>query len=214
MRPWLLAVVLLSSAAMGEGIDGWGRVSVGGGFRWVPNWWFEEHAAALGTPVVPAMHGGPHLTASFGYGVGANLELAIDLLGSFNSFTLALPDGNLDEYTAAAYGAQLGGRLVGSNVFIKGLMPYLTVQAGPLLSNISSKTTHVPEKVLLAVSAGGGITYRFMDRYGVTLEARYMYARDAVPPISGINVGGVWFGAMFTIFFPPAPKRDLDVPGF
>lgn len=214
MRRWLLSVALLSSAAMGEGFDGWGHVSVGGGFRWVPNWWFIEHAAAAGTPVIPGLSGGPQLTASFGYGVGTNLELSIDLLGSFETFALALPDGNRDEYTSAVYGAQLGGRLVGNNVFFPGLMPYLTLQAGPLLSNISSKTNPVPERVLLAFSGGGGLTYRFMERYGLTLEVRYLNARNAVPPISGINVGGVWFSAMFTIFFPPPPKHDLDVPGF
>ena len=215
MRKWLWAVVLLlSSTAMAEGIDGWGRISIGGGFRWVPNWWFADHAAALGTPVIPGLPGGPGANASFGYGVNANFELSIDILGSYQTFALALPDGTQDEYTSAAYGAQLGGRFVGSNVFVQGLMPYLTVQAGPWVSNISSRINPVPERLLFAFSAGGGLTYRFMDRYGITLEAKYMNARSAVTGISGINVGGVWFNAMFTIFFPPTPKRDLDVPGF
>lgn len=213
MKRWLLCVALVSSAAMAEGVDGWGRISIGGGYRWVPNWWFIDRAAAAGTPVVPGISGGPQATASFGYGVAANLELSIDLLGGFESFALSLPDGNRDEYVSAVYGAQVGGRLVGSNVFFKGLMPYLTVQAGPLLSNISGGTPQT-ERVLFAFSAGGGLTYRFADRYGISLEARYMNARSAVTPISGINVGGVWFSAMFTIFFPPAIKRDLDVPGF
>lgn len=210
---WCL-VLLLSSAAMADGVEGGGRVSFGGGFRWVPNWWFIDHAAAAGTPVIPGLSGGPQATASFGYGVSANLEISIDLLGSFETFALALPDGVRDEYTSAVYGAQVGGRLVGSNVPFKGLMPYLTVQAGPLLSNISSKANPQTERVLLAFSAGGGLTWRFAERYGLTLEARYMNARSAVSPISGINVGGVWFGVMFNIFFPPGPKRDLDVPGF
>jgi len=215
MRKWTWAVVLLlSSAALAEGIDGLGRISVGGGFRWVPNWWFADHAAALGTPVTQGLSGGPAADVSFGYGVNANFELSIDLLAGYESIALALPDGGRDEYTSAAYGAQLGGRLVGNNVFAKGLMPYLTAQAGPWVSNISSHLTPVPERLLLAFSVGGGLTYRFMERYGITLEAKYMNARSAVPGISGINVGGVWFSAMFTIFFPPAPKRDLDVPGF
>lgn len=212
-RLWLCVMLLSSSAAFADGIDGWGRVSVGGGFRWVPNWWFIEHAAAAGTPVIPGPSGGPEATASFGFGVSRVIELSIDLLGSFETFSLALPDGGKDEYTSAIYGAQLGGRLMGTDVFFKGFMPYLQLQAGPLLSNISVKSAQIPEKVLLALSASGGFNYRFSDKYGVGIDVRYIYAR-ANTPISGINVGGVCFSAMFTFYFPPAPKRDLDVPGF
>ncbi|HEY0882340.1 MAG TPA: hypothetical protein VGD87_12445, partial [Archangium sp.] len=79
---------------------------------------------------------------------------------------------------------------------------------------IANATNPQQERVLLAVSAGGGLTWRITDRYGLTLDVRYMFARSAIWPISGINVGGVWFGLSFNIFFPPAPKRDLDVPGF
>lgn len=213
-RLWLLLLMLSSSAAFADGIDGAGRVSLGGGFRWVPNWWFADHAAAAGTPVIPGLSGGPELTASFGYGVTANLEFSIDLLGGYENIALALPDGQRDEYTSAVYGAQVGGRFVGNNVFFKGLMPYAGLQAGPLLSSISSRVNPQPERVLFAFSALGGLTYRFAERYGLTLEARYINARAALWPISGINVGGVAFSAMFTIFFPPAVKRDLDVPGF
>ena len=78
MRKLLFTVVLLSGAAFGEGIDGLGRISVGGGFRWVPNWYFSEHAAAVGTPVIPGLTGGPQLNASFGYGVAPVLEVLAD----------------------------------------------------------------------------------------------------------------------------------------
>lgn len=211
-RLWLCAV-LLSSSAFADGVDGWGRVSVGGGFRWVPNWWFFDHAAQAGTPKLEGINGGPQATASFGYGVSRVLELSIDLLGSFETFSLSRPDGGRDDYTSAMYGAQLGGRLVGTDVFFKGFMPYLQVQAGPLLSNISVKSQQIPEKVLLAISASGGINYRFSEKYGLGVEVRYVYARSNTP-ISGINVGGVLFSGMFTFYFPPVAKRDLDVPGF
>jgi hypothetical protein len=214
MRKVSLVVMLLSTAAFAEGIDGLGRISIGGGFRWVPNWWFTERAAEFGAPVLPGLTGGPQANASFGLGVSPVMELTIDLLGSFETITLQLPDGNRDEITSAMYGAMLGGRLSSTNVFFKGFMPYLQVQAGPLLSNVSSKAFPTPERVLLAVSASGGATWRFSDRYGITLDARYVLARSAVSGVSGLNVGGVLFSAMFTIFFPPPPKRDLDVPGF
>ncbi len=214
MRQALLAVVLLSSAALGEGIDGLGRISLGGGYRWVPNWHFIYKANQAGTPFVEGINGGPQATASFGLGVSSVIELSIDLLGSFETFKLALIDGGTEEYTSAMYGAQLGGRLTGTDVFFKGFAPYLSLQAGPLLSNVSSKSLPNYEKVLLALSASVGATYRFSPRYGIALDARYMLARATVPPISGINVGGFLFSAMFVLYFPSAPKRDLDVPGF
>jgi hypothetical protein len=216
MRTFLVVAVLLSQAAFAQaqGIDGLGRISLGGGFRWVPNWWLTERAAEAGRPVIPGLSGGPQLNASFGYGVSSVLELSIDLLGSYETFALALPDGSRDEITSAMYGAALGGRISGSNVLFKGFMPYLQLQAGPLLSNVTSREYPTSERVLLAFHASGGATWRFADRYGVTLDVRYVMARGALSGLSGINVGGVLFSAMFTIFFPPAPKRDLDVPGF
>jgi hypothetical protein len=214
MRQLLLGVLLLSQAAFAEGIDGWGRISAGGGFRWVPNWYFIGKAADAGTPVVPGISGGPELTASFGYGVSSALELSIDLVGGFETITLARQDGQQEEYISQIYGIQLGGRLTGSNVFFKGFMPYLSVQAGPLLSAITGTVNPQTERLLLAISAAVGATYRFTDRYGLSLEARYINSRSVLSPISGINVGGVAFSVLFTVFFPPPPKRDLDVPGF
>lgn len=213
MKRWLLVVALLAGGgAAAEGVDGWGRVSLGGGFRWVPNWWFEGRAAKAGTPVIPGANGGPQATASFGYGVTSLFELNIDLLGSFESIVLQLPDGARQEYLSAVYGAQLGVRLVFP--VTKALLPYLSVQTGPLLSNISNAENPQLERLLLAFTAGGGLTWRITDRYGLSLDVRYTHARSAIWPISGINVGGVWFGLMFNIFFPPSAKRDLDVPGF
>lgn len=199
---------------MATGVDGWGRVSVGGGFRWVPNWWFAERAQQAGTPLVPGLSGGPQGTVSFGFGATDLLEVSIDALVGYESFALQLPDGTREIYTSVAYGALLGGRLVGTDIPAKGLAPYLAVQAGPLVSNIGARSNPVPERLLLAFSVAGGLAWRLSDRYGVALEARYLYGRSAIPGISGINVGGVWFSAMLVIFFPPAPKRDLDVPGF
>lgn len=208
----VVVLLLVGSVAQADGVDGWGRVSLGGGFRWVPNWWFAQRATEAGTPVIPGANGGPQATASFGYGVTSIFELNIDLVGSFETLTLQLPDGNRQEYLSAVYGAQLGARIVFP--VSKALFPYLTVQTGPLLSNIANAQNPQVERLLLAFTGGGGITWRFTDRYGVSLDVRYTYARSAIWPVSGINVGGVWFGLMFNIFFPPSAKRDLDVPGF
>jgi hypothetical protein len=215
MKRFLLLFALLASgASWAQGIDGWGRLSIGGGFRWVPNWWFQSHAADAGTPVIPTIDGGGQGTASFGFGVSTNLELSVDLLVGYQTFSLATPGGDPNPYTSLTAGALLGGRLVGTDVFFKGFMPYLSLQTGPVLSAISSRDGALPEKVNLGLSAAGGATVKIAERYGFTLEVRYLQARNAVPGISGINAGGVLFSVMFTYFFAPSLKRDLDVPGF
>jgi hypothetical protein len=210
----VVLALLVSGASWAQGIDGWGRISAGGGFRWVPNWWFQEKSAALDRAMIPTIDGGGQGTASFGLGVSSMLEISVDLVLGYQTFALHNPDGDSNPYTSLTAGALLGGRLVGTDVFFKGFMPYLSLQAGPVLSAISSHDQMVPEKVNLGLSAAGGATVKIGDRYGFTLEVRYLQARNAVPGISGINVGGVWFTAMFTYFFAPALKRDLDVPGF
>jgi hypothetical protein len=209
----LLTALALACAAGAEGVNGAGRVSVGGGFRWVPNWWFKDRAAALGLSVAPGLDGGAQGTASFGYGVTSLFELSVDLILGYHSLALSYSDHD-EPVNSLSAGALLGPRLVGTDVLFKGLMPWLGVQVGPLLSNIATRVVMVPEKVVLALSASAGLNWKVSDRYGVGLEARYVMARNNLPDIAGINVGGVWFSATFTLFFPPQLKRDLDVPGF
>jgi hypothetical protein len=206
----VIGLLLAATPASAGSVEGWGRISLGGGYRWVPNWYFAEKAAAAGRPIEVPSVGGPQGTASFGLGVNAWLEVAIDLFAGYDAFTLAPQEA----FTSIAYGAMLGGRLVAADLFVKGFMPYVVLQAGPMLAQVQSPLTKDPEKLMGALAAGGGATWRFSDRYGVSLEAKWIYGRNFVTDISGINVGGVWFTASFTIFFPPAPKRDLDVPGF
>jgi hypothetical protein len=210
----LALTCILALNAQAEGIDGLGYVAVGGGFRWLPNWWFQGKAAAAGTPVIPSIDGGPQITGSFGLGVMSWLAVSITLLGGYHGFALSTPDGGRDEYSSVTAGGLLGGRIMGSDVFFKGFYPYLDLQVGPLLAVIGGPREVIPEKAVLGLSAAGGFMWKFFGNYGVSVEARYVQARASVPGISGINVGGVWFTAMFTVFFPPAIKRDLSLPGF
>lgn len=214
MKYAVLAVALVLSAnARADGIDGWGRISIGGGFRWIPNWWFHDRARAAGTPVVGGIDGGPQVTTSFGYGVTKYFELSIELLGGQQSFSVQRGD-LVDPHSAFMGAALIGARLVGSDVFFTGLMPYLSVQAGPLFSSLNSDTVSNREKLTVAYSVSGGFNVRFTRTIGAGLEVRYIQARAYVPDISGFNVGGVLVSAQFTIFFPPSLKQELDVPGF
>jgi hypothetical protein len=204
----------MAFAAEASGVDGLGRVSVGGGFRWVPNGWFQSRAARAGTPVIPGIEGGPQASASFGLGVSSALEVSVDLVLAYQNINLRSAEGTTVSLDSLTAGGLLGGRLTATDVFFKGFMPFASVQAGPLLASITSASMTVPERVVLAVSASVGATWRFDDRYGITLEGRYLWARSVIPEISGINVGGVMASVMFTFFFPPSLKRDLEVPGF
>lgn len=216
MKRGLVALMLLCSlsAHAGGSIDGLGFISVGGGYRWLPNWWFQSKAAEKGTPVVPGVDGGGVGLATFGLGVSQVLAVSISLLGAYTGFELQSGDGSRAQYSSSTFGGMLGGRLMGCDVIVKGLCPYLDVQAGPVLLVIGAPNVTVPEKAVVGLSAAGGAMIRFTPQYGLTLEVRYLQARTSVPDISGINAGGVWFTAMFTFIFPPTIKHELEVPGF
>lgn len=212
-RPVVLALALLPLLAQAGGIDGVGRVSLGPGFRWIPNWYFHDRAREQGTPIAPGPEGGPDLAFSFGYGVTRIFEVTIDLLGGWQPFTVQQPTGDV-AYNAWMGSGLLGLRVVGSDVLFRGFMPYLCVQAGPLFSSIQSDHLSEPaERLALGASAGAGFDYRF-GNLGLGLDVRYLYSRAIVPGISGMNVGGVLFGLHFTIFVPASAKQELDVPGF
>jgi hypothetical protein len=110
MKQWFVVCALvLSSAGWAQGIDGVGRISVGGGFRWVPNWWFQSHAADLGTPVIPTVDGGGAGFASFGLGVTTSLEVSIDLLFGYHEFALRAVDGGTRPFSSLTAGDGAGG---------------------------------------------------------------------------------------------------------
>lgn len=213
-RVVLLVAVVLAGAAHAGGIDGVGRISIGGGLRWIPNWWFLEHAEAAGYPAIDHVPLGGHGVASFGYGVSSWLEISIDVFGGYQAFALQGMDGGRREYSSFTGAAFLGGRLVARDIFGKGFSPWLSAQAGGLLNTLSGPDIEIPERLMPSFAVGGGFDVRFTERYGLSIDARYLHGRSYVPPISGINVGGMWFTVSFVIFFPAEAKRDLAVPGF
>lgn len=214
----LLAVMVLAGgsalAQEGMGIDGVGRISVVGGFRWVPNWHFKEKAAEAGYPMVPTLEGGASGAVSFGLGVSRFLEVAVEVPLGYHGFQLEGPDGTREDFTSFSAGAYLGPRLVASDVLFKGLLAWAGAGGGGLLTTVGGRRQEIPERLVLSFTVAGGLTWRITQTYGISLEVRYVNGRNAVAGISGINAGGVWFNAGLTIFFPPAIKRDLDVPGF
>lgn len=202
----------LASAA--GGIDDWGTVSLGGGVRWVPQPWLFEKAEAAGTPVAPRFPLGPIGYANFSYGFSPLWALAIDVLGGVDQYELQRPDGGLDTYSSVTLAGLLGLALWGTDFGLPGVMPHVAAQLGPALSNVSSRATKVPERLLLSAAVTAGVTYQFLKRFGVTLEARYLYAWSEIPSLSALNVGGLTVSAAFTFFFPPSSKHHLQSSGF
>ena len=210
MRAALL-ILLASSPALALGsIEGEGRVSIQGGYRWSPDDHFEQAAAAAGNPIVRKSWGGLQGSAGFGYGALEWLEAAIDLFGGWESFDL---DGYA-RFHSVSYGAMLGARFVARDLFFQGFQPWIGVQVGPTIINISTASFGIPETVVAGLAVSGGVMFRFGDRFALTLEARYLMARGMVPGIGGLNGGGGWFSVGFAMFFAPSMKRDLPVPGF
>ncbi len=208
----VLASVLASApvSAAGLGVEGMGRVSVTAGYKWTPNWYFEGKAAAAGYPLesrTPGLGG----SASFGYGVSSWLEVAIDLLGGWETFTLA----GHQPFSSVIYGGLLGARVTVFDAPFRGLVPHFGVQAGPTVAQITSITAPSAERVLLTYSVNAGLSYRLTERFAITADVRWVYARVQAANISGANIGGVFFTIGATVYFPGSPERkDLSVPGF
>lgn len=196
--------------AQSEGIEGWGRISLLGGWRWVPNWYFAERAASAQAPFVRPSPGGPVAAASFGYGAMEWVELSVDLFYGSESFEL---QGH-QPFSSVTYGATIGPRLTARSLFFRAVAPHASVQAGPGLSTVTSSSIPASERLLGLLSANGGFTVHVAERWGVTFDVRWVMARFPVEGVGSINVGGVWFSVGVSFFFPPAPKRELDVPGF
>jgi hypothetical protein len=206
----VLVLSVQAAAQSSQSVEGWGRVTVLGGYRWVPNWYFAGKAAAAGMPVTRPSVGGPDVIASFGFGASEWLELAVDLFGSYDSFELR----GAGAFTAFTYGAVLGPRLTRTNVLFRGFTPYLGVSAGAAFALVSSPSVNPGERLLPGLTAVAGFHWRFTERWGVSLDLRWIYARSAIPGISGLNAGGVLLSLGLSTFFPPRPQLELDAPGF
>lgn len=203
-------------AGPGTSTDGVGRISIGGGLRWTMNDWFNLKATEAGLP--PVSGGDEFVTAplgfqgmaSFGYGAFDWFEICVDVFAGYESFKL---DG-WAPFASVSYGATIGVRATRYDFPVQGLAPYLGVGSGPLLTTVTSQSAPGTERVLQTWSFNGGAAYKLTDRIGLFVDVRYLLGRAFVADIAGRNIGGVFLSAGVSIFFPPSPKRDLDVPGF
>lgn len=212
-RAVVMCAFLLAGSASASGVENAGRISIGAGARWVPNWWLADHAATARTPLVEHRAIGPSLNASFGYGVTPWLELSIDFFGGWEPLAIKLKDGTVGRYNSFMGAGAIGGRVIGKRLWGP-VSPWLSVQGGGLFSSLSGPNVAHQEKFQPAIFAGGGIDVNVNASYGLSLDVRYLYGRNYFPGISGFNAGGVMVTLSFVIFFAPDQKRELEVPGF
>lgn len=209
----LLCAFLLAGSAFAGGVENAGRISVGGGVRWVPNWFLAGKAVEANTPLVDHLQFGPSLNASFGYGVMSWLELSIDFFGGWEALAIQNADGSIGRFNSFMGAGAIGARLVGKRLWGP-VSPWLSVQGGGLFSSLSGPGVEHQEKFQPSVFAGGGIDINVNNSYGLSLDVRYLYGRNMFPGISSFNAGGVMVTLSFVIFFAPDEKRELQVPGF
>lgn len=211
VRAILFVVILLAipSEAAPESIEGSGRLTFLGTYRWVPNWYFDGRAAATNHKYESPWGGGPGGIISGGYGVTKNIEITLDLFGLYNPFKVT-PWGNVD---AVTYGASVGGNFVVNNLFFDGFFPYIGAQGAFVLVNMRADGLKIPERVTGGLVIAGGFHLRFHDAWAFTLDIRWMMARSVFPQISGINAGGLMGSIGVTYFFAPQ-ARTATVPGF
>jgi hypothetical protein len=208
----LLSTLLLAGSASASGVENAGRISIGAGARWVPQWWFIEHAATAGTPVVEFMPFGPSLVGSFGYGIAPWLELSIDLLGGWQPLAIQRSDG-IYRYNSFMGAGAIGGRLIGKKLWGP-VSPWLTAMGGGLFSSLSGPDVAHQENFKPTFIGGAGIDINVNEHYGLSIDVRYLYGRNMFSGITNFNAGGVMLTISFVMFFAAEQKRELDVPGF
>lgn len=216
MRATLLGAVLLALApasVRAQGLEGWGRVSLMGGWRYTPNAAFygaaESHGfGAGGGP------GGPVALGTFAYSATNLFEVSIDLFAGGER--LSFP--NVPAYTLLTYGAHLGARVhtLWSRVGpFDRVVPYAGIVGGPTLVYTTggpSSTTLLPgggsgtplEVLTHGWAANVGVTARLRDSIAITLDVRYLLAFGLAPPVGVVNAGGLWAGIGLTWGFPPS----------
>jgi hypothetical protein len=204
----LLCAVLLALAAQrgwaAPKLEGAGRVTLLGGWRLTPNDYFANTAAAAGFPLEKPSAGGPMATGTFAYGATENIEVGIDLFGGGETLKLQ----GLEPYTSISYGALVGARFQ-TALFDGALVPHVGLLLGPLLALVSTPSVQPQEERLVTAYAGLiGASLRFGDRFGATLEYKYILARGIAPGIGGINAGGHWLGIGVTYYVASDPNES------
>ena len=199
-----VAIALLPALGLAQGIEGEGRITLTGGWRYTSQGYFENSARNAGTPVTEASHGGPTGVASFGYGANDALEISIDLFGGTDQLGLqGEPTLHMSEY-GALFGARWFLLLSGGK-----LRPWIGLLTGPTIVDVTgANLSQVSETIGNTYALSLGATWRLGPNWGASFDYHLMIVRGMVPGIGGISAGGNWFGLGFTYYFAPEPEHS------
>jgi hypothetical protein len=202
-----LALVLCGSAAAAQSMEGTGRVTVLGGWRYSPNDHFLRSARAAGFEPT-ASPGGPQLTGTFAYAATSALEVAVDLFAGTERLRLQ----GAEAVSSTTYGALVGFRAF-SPLGTRGtVIPNGGLALGPGLAYTAGGPEGGSSERLITVYAGMvGLSWRLSDTFALSADVRLLLGRGFVPGISGLNAGGLWGGLGATWIFPGEPERRSAV---
>jgi hypothetical protein len=193
-------------------LDGVGRISVQGGWRYTSNTTFRSGYYAQpenqGLEQAAASPGGPLLAATFAYAVTENVELGVDLFATGERLQLT----GAPTLTTLTYGALVGLRLqtLLEGVGPQGLVPWVGILSGPTLVLSTFEGEPGTEGVKQAWAASVGASLRLSARWAATLELRGVMVRGPVQDLGSVNGGGVWLGFGATYSFDAEPSRPVN----
>jgi hypothetical protein len=211
-----LFAALVASTALAQGgapsLEGEGRISIQGGWRYVANSTFYDgyYSQDPALERAPQSRGGPLVVGSFAYAVTDRIEVGIDLFGAAERIQLT----DQPQLTVLNYGALLGLRFTTWLDFgPEGTVPFVGLLTGPMLASSKFQGEPVRELVSQAWAGNAGATLRLTPRWGLTLEYRLVFARGPVrkldKPLGSFNAGGSWLSLGVNYTFPsePGPSR-------
>lgn len=218
MRPshllTLVATLAAFTASAQDGtpsLEGVGRISIQGGWRYAANTTFYDSSyryivSQPGNEALTrsgASRGGPLLTGTFAYGISDLVEIGIDLFGYGQRIQLT----GQAPLTTAGYGALIGLRFRSwLDIGPEGVVPFLGLLTGPLLAAAAFEGQPLRETFSQAWGGTVGATFRLTPTWGISAEFRQVFARGAVGRMDqnfgSFNAGGSWLTIGVNYTFP------------
>jgi hypothetical protein len=224
MRPshllTLVATLAAFTASAQEGspsLEGVGRISIQGGWRYVANTTFYDNYYSLEgnreLERAKQSRGGPLVLGTFAYGISDLVEIGIDLFAHGERIQLT----GQPRLTTAAYGAMIGLRFRSwLDIGPEGTVPFLGLLTGPMVAAAAFEGDPVRETFSQAWAGTVGATFRLTPTWGISTEFRQVFARGAVgrtdQKFGSFNAGGSWFTVGVNYTFPKDSSPSSRVP--
>ncbi len=214
MRPSPLLTLVATLAALtasaqdgAPSLEGVGRISIQGGWRYAANTTFYDHFYSLpesqGLVRASPSRGGPLAVGSFAYGISDLVEIGIDLFAHGQRLQLT----GQPQLTTVGYGAMVGLRFRSwLDIGPDGMVPFLGLLTGPMLAAAAFEGQPIRETFSQAWAGTVGATFRLNPTWGISAEFRQVFARGAVGRIDqnfgSFNAGGSWLTVGVNYTFP------------